>query len=247
MAFNASASLVQEGLRLFLDAGNLRSYPGSGTTWYDLSGNGNHCTANGFVSNPVFQNTKGGRFYFNGATSKSYFQSSSVTNLSNIGNHTVLVWLEWVPASHSRYYAFDSRVSTPATGTGIGFDKETSTTASPFNFVNDTSGYDECSGPTNFQQNTVYQHGIIRNGSSIQIIDTNSTSLISPSLASNTLGNSLIGALGNYRVGAYEGCVSGTAEYWWSGYIYAVMLYNRVLTSTEITQNHRVFSTRLGI
>lgn len=33
--------IVGEGLQLFLDAGNPQSYPGSGSTWFDLSGKGN--------------------------------------------------------------------------------------------------------------------------------------------------------------------------------------------------------------
>jgi len=34
--------IVTDGLVLHLDAGNRKSYPGSGTTWYDLSGQDNH-------------------------------------------------------------------------------------------------------------------------------------------------------------------------------------------------------------
>ena len=35
------SELVTDGLVFNLDAGDPRSYPGSGTTWTDLSGNGN--------------------------------------------------------------------------------------------------------------------------------------------------------------------------------------------------------------
>ena len=35
---------VMDGLALYLDAGNPKSYPGTGTLWKDLSGNGNHGT-----------------------------------------------------------------------------------------------------------------------------------------------------------------------------------------------------------
>ena len=37
-------SIVQDGLVLNLDAGNISSYPGTGTTWTDLSTNGNNGT-----------------------------------------------------------------------------------------------------------------------------------------------------------------------------------------------------------
>ena len=40
MATEIGPNIVHDGLVLSLDAGSTRSYPGSGTTWSDLSGNG---------------------------------------------------------------------------------------------------------------------------------------------------------------------------------------------------------------
>ena len=42
MSLGHGASIVRNNLVLHLDAANPKSYPGSGTTWYDLSGNGYH-------------------------------------------------------------------------------------------------------------------------------------------------------------------------------------------------------------
>jgi hypothetical protein len=44
MGIAYNASLVRSGLVLHLDAANPKSYPGSGTTWSDLSGNSNNGT-----------------------------------------------------------------------------------------------------------------------------------------------------------------------------------------------------------
>ena len=44
MGLAHSPRIVTDGLVLLLDAGNTKSYPGSGTTWTDLSGNGNNAT-----------------------------------------------------------------------------------------------------------------------------------------------------------------------------------------------------------
>jgi len=56
-------SIVQDGLVLYLDAGNPASYPGTGNTWFDLSGNGN----NGTLVNGVGYNTaNGGSLVFDG-------------------------------------------------------------------------------------------------------------------------------------------------------------------------------------
>jgi hypothetical protein len=56
-------NIVTNGLVINVDASNSSSYVGSGTSWYDISGNSNHLTlANG----PVFAGTNGGIFTFDG-------------------------------------------------------------------------------------------------------------------------------------------------------------------------------------
>ena len=69
MALQHSPSIVTSGLVLLLDAKNPRSYPGSGTTWYDASGNGYNAT---LVSSPTYNSS--GYFVFTGT------QSATVTN-----------------------------------------------------------------------------------------------------------------------------------------------------------------------
>jgi len=56
-------NIVTSGLVLQLDAANTKSYPGSGTTWTDLSGNGNNGT---LTNSPTFSSANGGIFTFNG-------------------------------------------------------------------------------------------------------------------------------------------------------------------------------------
>ncbi len=41
MAVSAGPDIVESSLLLFLDAGNRKSYPGTGTAWIDISGAGN--------------------------------------------------------------------------------------------------------------------------------------------------------------------------------------------------------------
>ena len=50
MGVDYNPKIVTNGLVLCLDAANVKSYPGSGTTWIDLSGNGN----NGTLTNTTY-------------------------------------------------------------------------------------------------------------------------------------------------------------------------------------------------
>lgn len=60
-------SLVSDNLVLHLDAGDSASYSGTGTTWYDLSGNGNNLSVDpAQTTSPIFQTTNGGMFSFDG-------------------------------------------------------------------------------------------------------------------------------------------------------------------------------------
>jgi len=52
MAFYRGPKIITDGLIMYLDAGNTKSYPGTGTTWYDRSGNNKNGTlVNGAVYN----------------------------------------------------------------------------------------------------------------------------------------------------------------------------------------------------
>jgi len=56
--------IVRNGLLMYLDAGIANSYPGSGTTWTDLSLNGYNAT---LVNGPTYSTTSGGVLVFDGS------------------------------------------------------------------------------------------------------------------------------------------------------------------------------------
>jgi len=67
MGVTYNPRIVTDGLVLALDAGNTKSYPGSGTTWTDLSGNGN----NGTLENGVgYNGSNGGSLSFDGVNDR---------------------------------------------------------------------------------------------------------------------------------------------------------------------------------
>ena len=91
MAFANGPVIIRDGLVLALDANDRNSYPGSGTTWTDISGNGNHATRNGNAANPVWNSA--GYFQFNasdGSTgANNIFTVANSTSLQNLTNTTM--------------------------------------------------------------------------------------------------------------------------------------------------------------
>lgn len=59
----AFGQIVTSGLVLSLNAADKNSYPGSGTTWTDMSGNGNNGT---LTNGPTFSSANGGSIVFDG-------------------------------------------------------------------------------------------------------------------------------------------------------------------------------------
>ena len=74
----ATKGIVQSGLVLNLDAGVSSSYPGSGTTWTDLSGNGNTGT---LTNGPTYSSANGGSISFDGTDDYGNFSSRILTNV----------------------------------------------------------------------------------------------------------------------------------------------------------------------
>ena len=71
----AFGKIVTNGLVLALDAADKNSYPGSGTTWSDMSGIGN---TNTLTNGPTFSSTNGGSIVFDGAN--DYINVTCVSN-----------------------------------------------------------------------------------------------------------------------------------------------------------------------
>ena len=61
MGLSHSPRIVTDGLVMCLDAGNSRSYPGTGTVWTDLAGNIGTLT-----NGPTFNSENGGSVVFDG-------------------------------------------------------------------------------------------------------------------------------------------------------------------------------------
>jgi hypothetical protein len=82
-------NVVTAGLMMYVDAGVPASYPGSGTTWNDLSGNGRNLT---LINGPTFNaGLNGGALVFDGTN--DYLSTTSFANPN--GRLTVEVLLNY--------------------------------------------------------------------------------------------------------------------------------------------------------
>lgn len=84
-------SIIQDGLILNLDAGNTASYPGTGTTWTDLSGNGNDGT---LLNGPAYDSANQGSLIFDGSDDQVTLAGVTIPTTS-----TINMWVYPIPSS----------------------------------------------------------------------------------------------------------------------------------------------------
>jgi hypothetical protein len=81
-------SIVKSGLVVNLDASKIGSYPGTGTTWYDLSGNGNHATLS---NGPAFNLEFGGSIVLDGSDDIISISDNSTLDIGY--DKTICCWI----------------------------------------------------------------------------------------------------------------------------------------------------------
>jgi hypothetical protein len=112
MAIGYNPRVVTDGLVLALDAGNTKSYPGTGTTWTDLSGNSNNGT---LTNGPTYSSANGGSLVFDG--SDDYGSISSVT--PDTGDFTI-GFIYQLTGSTGRGGLFERKPTSPYNGFSLG-------------------------------------------------------------------------------------------------------------------------------
>lgn len=104
MSLGHGSSIIRDGLVLHLDAANVKSYPGSGTTWFDLSGNGNNVS---LINGPTHTINNKGSFIFDGTN--QYLSEVSFTH-SGIITAIFIAKYDTKTAYHN---FFDNQTSDP--------------------------------------------------------------------------------------------------------------------------------------
>jgi hypothetical protein len=226
-------SIVTSGLVLHLDAGNVASYPGTGGTWFDLSGN----NYNGSLNSVSWSPGSGGVMVYPGSGYGEVILPVNTNTTLNNSSQTINQWINitsFGPNSYSElYYAgtiFSSWVCIQFQATGAALF------ISGFLFYNVTG----MSNPFNQWMNicciinrtgnsfTVYKNGVL--------VGTVATSTFTNS--SNTVR---IGS--NYATGNTTPPHGDNMD----GQLGNTFVYNRTLSAAEILQNFNALRGRYGL
>ena len=231
--------IVTDGLVLNLDAGNSASYPGSGTTWTDLSGNGYN-----FNVNASAYSTTGGIPHMNFEGSFGAAKRGGLTDVPNFSNATIMCFStilnstgNWRTLIRASSTGQDHQVIIQAGANNLGMYDNNAV-----GFI--SSGFDITSLPNPYtqfncltwrmsQSSPYYQFQYNNNPTTYTITNANST---------YTHGFSVIGAYHNESTGTGSG---DSSQYW--GKISVFLYYNRHLTEAEIQQNYNALRGRFGI
>jgi len=230
MAFSYSPRIITNGLVLYLDAANTRSYPGSGTTWSDLSRSGNNGT---LINGPTFNSANGGSIVFDGTN--DYVQVNNTTAASFTLNCWVRSTANGSSSPGQPAYFGSGIMWSDVSGAGNDFvlamtgNVAAWFTGNPDVSINDT---------TPINTGAWFYLSATKDGpSGIKSIYINGQLRVSGSCNANVLNaNSKINIGGNTLDGRY-----------YNGRIAQVAIYNKTLSSTEILQNYNATKTRFGL
>ncbi len=225
--YNYFGGIVTNGLVLDLDAAKVASYPGTGTAWYDISGNNNNGT---LINGPTFSGIgKQASIVFDGVDDNVQISNSTSTNIigsgitvsvwvkfSNVGNYKTIFVKDNPTSNSSGYQVYISNTERSRWGitTSNGFNYMFGTVLSTNTWYNILGKYD---GTTNY----LYENGVLVNSQSCvgNIVDSSNFSIY----------------MGRYRNEELAGNIS------------IAQIYNRSLSASEVTQNYNALRGRYGI
>lgn len=242
MAFHRGPNIVKNGLVFWVDAANTKSYPTTGTTWYDLSLK----KINGSLTNgPAFESINNGVLSFDGINDYINFGSFNYSP-GTTGEISLELFL-YPTGPYSSYLAeppttnlagvFGQSYYNYSTGWGVGiyvqnninyfaFQVRNLGTISQTNNVpfNNNNWYHLVGTFTRNDYNRLYVNGILSaSGSTIPLNGLT----ITPNLTDASLG--------------------GIRNFYAGSKISIARIYNRPLTQSEILQNYNTIKSRFNL
>ena len=228
VAYNTS--IITNGLVLYLDAGNPKSYPGSGTIWTDLTGGGLNAT--GTASNISSIGVIAGASWTTPTTSILNTDTHSIFFMLKLNSSAT--WPNGWTGSWEKIFTF----AAPGTDRSPGVWRYPSQRYIHWRYDPGNTGADfgpnSIGGPgAEFDINTWYYVGVTKNGS-VATAYSNGVNLGTQTVANpKTSGTATIIVNESYSNPLNN--------------VNFVKVYNRVLTNAEVLQNFNALRTRYGI
>ena len=223
------ASFNSNGALLYVDAGNTASYPGSGTTWTDLSGNTNNGT---LVNSPGFTNAGAASYLSFSGTGAQYASTTAAKFNKTYTGKTVIV------AARMTAGGFSTGTFRGLFGTNGGtrnFNTYIYFTGSAFQIHYSAGGV---SGFSNNLSLTTNQWFIVA-------VTQTTGGLVSYYLNGQPVGTNT--GITFIQYGANSGEYVALCDNYWYGDINMCAVYGRALSGDEIRQNFQSLRTRYGL
>jgi hypothetical protein len=221
MSYYNGPTTVTNGLVMYLDAANRKSYPGSGTSWSDLSGLANNGTTSG---GPTFSSANVGNIVFDGTDDKVDCGNNSSLQIT-VGS--ISAWFNATNAN-SGYngiiakqnawglFVRDNLLVTYDWGNGA--DRNTGITVGNSTWNHAVMTFTQTAGtPTNNAR--IYLNGTLVLTATVRHSNHNVTVQLAEANANQYL----------------------------TGNIAQASIYNRVLSGDEVRQNYNATKTRFGL
>ena len=230
MSNNYGPKIVTDGLVLCLDAADRNSYPGSGSTWYDLSGNGK----NGTMVGATFNSGNNGNFNFDG--DNDYINIATfVATLNTLTYSSECYWFKVPLTGNAFFLSFYGSKYNP-----VGDFSGASTSESISIYQNNITAFYE-NGNTFYSDNQWhYACYVYGSGFNKLYVDAKELTLRYTLGNSNTT-RSAYGAshfiLGNRPSDFYAN----------EGFLSTVSIYSRPLSANEVLQNYNATKGRFGL
>lgn len=209
--------ITSNGLVACWDAGNAVSYPGSGTTWSDLSGNSNAAT---LTNSPTFSS---GALNFNGSNQYAPIGTTGFPYGSSAG--TLSVW---------------TKTNTIAAGFRFIISYGTAATSqSRFLGINGTTYY------FGGYANDITASGVPLN-TWFNMVGVYSGTAASMYINGNLVSGPTAKTWNTVATNAQIGRQTNNTEYW-NGSVAVALVYNRALSDLEIKQNFNAVRGRFGV
>lgn len=239
MGVNYNPSVVKDGLFLYLDAANKKSYSGTGTTWTDL-------TANGYIGT-LFNGTaySNGSLVFDGSDDYVDLGTSYLiaTGLPFTVNLFLKINIKPLTGTQSDFHRILTLRALGTSTLGIAFVNQLNSGYSGL-YITNNNGWPRAFTSYYPGDNQWFNLVVTYNGSGSTDINNFKMFVNCNSLTFNTSGVATPPVTTDNN---YLGCRQLSDVQAFRGNIANIQLYNRVLTTAEIQQNYVAMRGRFGL